>query len=108
MNMQKKERLKKAAGSLGLKILWGGLACLIWTFTMLLVIIIVDDINVGTKLFIYINGSLYQLYAALVGIGLFLFLINDVFKKQDENIPEVIVHDPRQHRNKNKNRHYPK
>lgn len=108
MNRQEKEKIKKAADNFdaiklerkeaGKKLLKGiifsGLCLLTWTFTMLLVIIITADINNGTKLFTEINSLLYQLYATLVGISIFIFLFKHVFKKKNDRIDEIIIESP--------------
>lgn len=100
MNKQRKEEIKKAAISLGKKILIGGIGCLIWTGTMLLTILIVIDPNNGILAFTQINSWLYKLYATLVGIGLFIFFVERVIPKSTKQAPEVIVENPRKQKKK--------
>ena len=97
MNKQEKEKIKAArkvaALRLSKNILLGGIGCLVWTFTILLNIIIADDLNRGVQIFMQINTWLYQLYATLVGIGLFIFLIEHVIPKRRKQSPEIIIED---------------
>ena len=106
MNSLKKEK-KQAAIKLLKYIIFGGIGCLIWTFTMILTIIITTDTNTGVELFVIINSWLYKLYATLVGISIFIYLIEYIFKKRRDNIPEIVVKDPRDHGKKQKYRYKP-
>ena len=108
MRKQEKEKIKKAANDFatfkkkrkaaGIKllksILVSGLALLCWTFSMLLVLIIVDDPQEGAKVFLEVNGMLYNLYAILVGVGIFIYLVEYIFKKKDYGVKEIIVEEP--------------
>lgn len=85
---------KQAAITIFKYILFGGLGLLSWTFTMLLVIIIATDIDEGIKAFSEVNGMLYQLYAIMVSISIFIFLIEYIFKKKDDGVDEIIVERP--------------
>ena len=97
----RKARRKKAGLKLLKQIAVGGLSCLGWTFTMLLVIIIVHDIDAGTQMFTTINSYLYMLYATLVGIGIFIYLVEHILPKRRKDSEEIIVEDPADYRYKN-------
>jgi len=105
MKQQEKEKIKKASNEIDAfkkrrkaaafillkSIIISGLALLCWTFTMLLVMVMVADPDAGVELFMEVNGMLYQLYSILVGIGIFIFLVDYIFKKKKNSINEIII-----------------
>lgn len=114
MNKRQIEEIKKSASELdafklkrkmaGINLLKGitigGLGLLSWTFTMLLTIVIATDIDAGIEAFSEVNGLLYQLYTILVGISLFIFLIDYIIKKKKNSINKIVVEQPSNYKDK--------
>lgn len=98
----KKKQSRKAALVRLVKIfgIWGFIL-LAWVMTMLLVILIIADPETGVKAFLEVTTLLGQLYMILLGINLFLFLINYVIKKKQESIPVGVTQDPTNNKDNN-------
>lgn len=53
-----------------------------WTFSMLLVMIMIDDLNEGVKIFFEVNSKLYEIYLIIFSINIFLLLVKHIFKNK--------------------------
>lgn len=116
MNKQEIEKIKAAVAASdykaqrknkGFRILkyisFGGLGCLSWTATMLLTISIVADPSSGVQLYLIVNKYVYYLYGVISFLLVVMFFLEGIIHKNLKNIPEVIVENPTDNKNKKKN-----